>query len=249
VILSRNDGFELGYLNPMIFYRTIEGALGSPDNVVIGTDMTYQLPSVRFYFQFLLDEFKFDELISLRRGWWANKWGLQLGAKYIDVLGIDQLDAQVEYNRARPYTYTHNEGVNNYTHYGMALAHPLGANFSDLMLRLRYRPVPRLALEGRIYLIEQGEDDETAELNFGENINTSSNSRVEDFGNEIGQGIHYKNRIVSGEISYMLRHNLFVEGVYYHRSKRYADASRELENTEYLGFGIRWNVSRRREHF
>lgn len=250
VILSRNDGFELAYLNPVIFYRTIEGGLGSPDNVLLGIDGSYRLPpSFLLYGQFVLDEFKFNELILERNGWWANKWGLQLGLKYVDVLGIDQLDAQIEYNRARPYTYTHDLGENSYTHFSMPLAHPLGANFSDLMLRLRYRPVPRLQLDARIYRINQGEDDLENEIIYGENINIANRDRSMEFGNEIGQGIAYNNTILSGEISYMLRHNLFLEALYYQSSRDYEESNQSGAATNYLSLGIRWNVMRRREHF
>lgn len=249
VILSRDDGFELAYLNPVIFYRTVEGGLGSPDNVLIGLDGSYRLPtSMELYFQFVLDEFKFDELIQNNQGWWANKWGLQLGLKYIDMLGVDQLDGQIEYNRARPFLYTHNAGENSYSHYAMPLAHPLGANFSDLMLQLKYRPIPRLQLQGRMFFIKQGEDDPDNEGVFGENINTPSNDRLMDFGNEIGQGIHYDKQIISGEVSYMLRHNLFLETLYYRSSKEYENNNADVSTT-YLSLGLRWNVARRRDHF
>ena len=55
--------------------------------------------------------------------------GIQLGAKYIDAFGIKNLDLQLEYNRVRPFTYSHRDSVANYTHYNQPLAHPLGANF------------------------------------------------------------------------------------------------------------------------
>ncbi|MEZ4949696.1 MAG: hypothetical protein R2784_09960 [Saprospiraceae bacterium] len=35
----------------------------------------------------MFDEFKFDELTA-NTGWWANKFGWQLGLKYMDVLGV-----------------------------------------------------------------------------------------------------------------------------------------------------------------
>jgi hypothetical protein len=57
--------------------------------------------------------------------------GLQLGAKYINALGIKNLDLQLEYNRVRPFTYSHRDSVANYTHYNQPMAHPLGANFSE----------------------------------------------------------------------------------------------------------------------
>ncbi len=249
VIMSREAGFDLAYLNPVIFYRTVEGSLGSPDNVLIGVDADYQLASVRLYGQFLLDEFKFDELIqNSRGGWWANKWGLQLGAHYMDAFGINTLDVRLEHNRARPYLYTHNSSLNSYTHFGMPLAHPLGANFKENILSVAYRPLARLRLQASLYLIEQGEDDPANELVYGQNINTPSIERAANFGNTIGQGLYYSNRLLALEASYMLKHNLFLEAVFFDRAKRAEQAGRSLETT-YLQLGVRLNVNRRREYF
>ena len=41
VIFSRDQGFELQYLNPVIFYRTVERLLDSPDNVLLGLNINY----------------------------------------------------------------------------------------------------------------------------------------------------------------------------------------------------------------
>lgn len=38
VIMKRSNHFELQYLNPIIFYRSVEHALGNPHNVMIGGD-------------------------------------------------------------------------------------------------------------------------------------------------------------------------------------------------------------------
>ena len=37
----------------------------------------------------MLDEFLIAE-IKANNGWWANKWGIQLGAKYVDAFSIKQ---------------------------------------------------------------------------------------------------------------------------------------------------------------
>ena len=93
VILSRDQGFDLSYLNPIVLYRTIEGSLGSPDNVLLGATASIKLPlRTEVYGQFMLDEFKFDELFTERNGWWANKWAYQIGLRHADLLGVDQLD-------------------------------------------------------------------------------------------------------------------------------------------------------------
>ncbi|MEL6803209.1 MAG: hypothetical protein AAFO91_05405, partial [Bacteroidota bacterium] len=235
VIFNREEGFEWGYLNPLILYRTIEQSLGSPDNVILGFDISYTLPpSLLFYGQLVLDEFVFRELFIERRGWWANKFGYQLGLKYIDAFGLDQLDLGIEHNRVRPYTYTHRTALSNYSHFGMPLAHPLGANFSETILHASYRPIPRLRLDTRIYLVNQGEG--TADRVVGEDINIPSDNRELDFGNEIGQGIAYSNRLITAEASYMLKHNLFLEATFLTRDK---DSDRDMRDlaTRYLYLG------------
>ena len=49
VIFSRSDQFELQYLNPLILYRTVEGAIGSPDNVIIGIHTKYSIRQSRLF--------------------------------------------------------------------------------------------------------------------------------------------------------------------------------------------------------
>src|SRR5690606_40679865 len=86
--------FNVGYLNPIIFYRSLEHQDGSLDNAMVGMD--YKINFARhfsFYGQFMLDEFKLDEVLS-GEGWWANKFGIQTGLKYINVFGIDNLRSE-----------------------------------------------------------------------------------------------------------------------------------------------------------
>ena len=121
---SATRGIEADYFNPVIFFRAIEQYGGSGDNAVVGLDAKWNLfKHIQLYGQFVLDEF----LLSAYRqgnGWWGNKWSSQLGGKYINVFGIRNLDGQLEWNRARPFMYTHVSNYTSYTHYGQPLAHP-----------------------------------------------------------------------------------------------------------------------------
>jgi len=202
IVLSRDEGFDLAYLNPIILYRTIEQSVGSPDNALVGLTGRYRSPfRTEFYGQFILDEFVFNELFVERRGWWANKWAYQVGARHVDAFGVDQLDIMVERNVARPFTYAH-RAQSSYTHFGMPLAHPLGANFTENIIGIDYRPLPRLHLRARLHLIDQGEETNTEGESIGENIYLSSSLRTMDFGNEIGQGINYSNTLLNLRASY-----------------------------------------------
>ncbi|MBL7776019.1 MAG: hypothetical protein JNK89_08455, partial [Saprospiraceae bacterium] len=113
-VFNRSRQFELQYLNPVILYRSVEGAIGSPDNVLIGLDGRWNfLSRFQLYGQLLIDEFLLSALYKPeQKGWWGNKFGAQLGLKYLDAFGIDHFDLQVEFNSVRPYTYSSFDSLN-----------------------------------------------------------------------------------------------------------------------------------------
>ena len=136
VIFSRNNQFDLQYLNPLIFYRSVEQAAGSPDNVMLGMNWKWNfLKRFTFYGQLVLDELAIGSIIDNGFGWWGNKFGVQAGIKYFNVAEVDHLDAQVEFNMVRPYMYSFRDSTANWTHYNQFLAHPLGSNFYELIAR------------------------------------------------------------------------------------------------------------------
>lgn len=240
VMFTRNDQFEFQYLNPVILYRSIEQTIGSPDNVLLGANASWNIKKkVQLYGQVMLDEFVFNELFVERRGWWANKFGIQAGAKYIDALGVDHLDLQAEWNLVRPYTYTHRDSSAAYSHLNQSLAHPLGANFEEVVLRARYAPTHRWILEARAFFIRQGEDD--TGVNYGANILLPHTSRVQDFGNELFQGVGAETQLIRLDASYQLRHNLFLDAYLLLREKN-SDAAARNRSTTLFGLGVRWNA-------
>ena len=74
VIWQRNDSisvrnFDLHYLNPLAFWRPIEYAQGSADNVLLGLSASYtEKQKCKIYGQFLLDEWLLSE-VRARLGW------------------------------------------------------------------------------------------------------------------------------------------------------------------------------------
>lgn len=201
--------FQLDYLNPVIFYRAVEHQFGSSDNVLLGTDFKWNaLKKISFYGQFVLDEFVLSNLRA-QNGWWANKFAVQVGGKYIDALGISNLDLQAELNVVRPFTYTHGTAFGSYTSYNQAIAHPLGANFNEVVGIVRYQPLPRLNLSARLFYIQTGRD--AAGENWGADILKNSGTRQLEFGNRIGQGAPTTIFLTDLTATWMVRHNLFLD--------------------------------------
>lgn len=249
VVFSRTDQFELQYLNPLIIYRTVEGFLDSPDNILIGLNGKWNfLNRFQLYGQLILDEFKINELVE-GTGWWGNKYGTQIGLKYMNIANIDHLDGQVEFNRVRPYTYAHRdtlESIGNlttasYSHYNQPLAHPLGANFNELILKLRYQPIHKLIIDGRIIRSNYGADP-SANQNFGGDILKSFREIEMDFGNEIGQGNNTDVTLLGLDVSYQFYHNMFAELHLFYRKQDGELDTNDFE-TKYIGAGIRMNIA------
>lgn len=209
VVFNRNQQLEWHYLLPVIFFRTVERAIGSPDNVLLGLDFKTTIARrLDVYSQFSLDEFKSSELFGSNR-WWGNKWGLQLGAKLYDVAGVQNLNATGEYNTVRPYTYSHRDSLTAYTHYNSPLAHPLGANFREYIGRLDYTPHRRWRLFGLLYHHKQGLD--TKEGNYGSNIRLPTNTRPFNFGVRTLQGKKVSVTGIQSGISYMIWHDAWLD--------------------------------------
>ncbi len=240
-VFNRSRQFELQYLNPVILYRTVEGMIGSPDNVLIGFDGRWNfMRRFQLYGQLLIDEFLFSALYKpAEKGWWGNKFGWQMGLKYINALGVDHLDWQLEYNSVRPYTYSSFDSLNSYTHYNQPLAHPLWANFKEVVSILRYQPGPRLQMTGRLLFAQAGENPDSE--NIGANPLLGNSSRQDDYGNFIGQGIQSDIWLAGLDISWQLYHNLFVETRVLLRQKNSADPLRS-QDTGFFTLGLRWNV-------
>ncbi|MBK7098252.1 MAG: hypothetical protein IPH58_07720 [Sphingobacteriales bacterium] len=246
VIFGRSKQFELGYLVPVIFLRSAERNAGSKDNSVVGLDFKANMfKTAQLYGQLLLDEFKLSEMKS-NKGWWANKYGFQLGLKYIDVLKIKNLDLQLEWNRVRPFTYSHYDSVANYSHYNQPLAHPLMANFNEYLGVLRYRPLPKLMIEGKAMFYVQGKDS-TANVNFGSNLFLSNSfGRLSDNGYYIGSGWKTQTAMASLLFSYELKENLFIElNGLIRKQKAITAPIIPTKTGTVLSAGLRWNIGRR----
>jgi len=249
VVFGRPNRFDFGYLNPIIFYRSVEQQNGSFDNSVAGLDVKANLPhKIQVYGQLMLDEFLLSE-IKNNRGWWANKWGLQFGAKYIDAFGIPNLDLQLEHNRVRPFTYSHRDSVANYTHYNQPLAHPLGANFREWIAIARYQPAPKWQITGKLIAYTQGRD--SSDRSFGSNIFYPNVPpfRQADFGYEIGSGWKTSVFIGSFLVSYEWKENLFFELSALVRKQETKTAPIVSGNTAVISFGLRWNMHHREFDF
>ena len=182
-----NRGFEPEYLNPMIFYRPQEYALGSADNVLIGIDAKIRIKKFTLYGQLMMDEFNLAD-IKGRTRWWANKYAVQMGVKTNFSIQNHSFFARGEMNIVRPYTYSHLSNAQSYTNQGDPLAHPYGANFSEILAEANWT---KNKWKAGVFAAYSLKGYDTSVVNWGGNINIPYINRpveLNDFGHTIGQG-------------------------------------------------------------
>lgn len=226
-------GAELSYAIPLLFLRPAEYNNGSPDKVLLGLNGSYKLSkNYVAYGQIAINEFTLKEVFA-GNGYWANKHAAQVGIRAFDLFKVQSLNATLEYNAARPYTYSASQRIKNYGHYNESLAHPFGANFREYIALVNYR-YNRWEARVQTNVATYGLDMNG--LNYGKNIYLDYTSRVDDYGVEIGHGLKTNFFYANTSVAYLLnpKNNLRFELGYTHRSE-VNDQKRDKQNFITIG--------------
>jgi hypothetical protein len=243
VMFGRSNGFDLSYLNPVIFYRSAELENGSPDKVTLGLNVKYNaFKNTQLYGQFILNEFVFNDLVNYSKGSRSNKQALQLGLKHIDLFGIKNLDIQGEINIIRPFVYSHYDSTSSFTHYNQPLAHPAGANLREFIAIAKYQPIPKLTLQGKLIYYEQGLD--SAGQNFGANPFRFYTDAPRYYGFYIGSGILAKTMLANLSAAYEILPNIFLDANATIRTFKRADLASTFKSN-FFTLGVRMNIQKR----
>ncbi|MDB5140659.1 MAG: hypothetical protein JWR12_2575 [Mucilaginibacter sp.] len=227
--------FDFSLINPLIFLRTVDASNGSPDNALIGLTGKYKINDfITAYGQFALDEFQASQFFS-NSGSSRNKYGWQLGFRGSQMFNVKGLNYLLEYNTAKPYTYSEHSYIENYSDNGEPLAHPWGANFRELVGLLNYS-YKRFDFSGEADLGRYGYD--LNGLNYGKDIFELYTQAAKFIGNYTGQGITTNLVYLEGKVAYVLnpKYNLRIElGAIY----RTEDNSLYKDKTTLFTIGLR----------
>lgn len=245
---TNNRGFDINYLNPIIFFRAIEFQTGQDaGNAILGLSGKYKWNNkVNIYGQFILDEFSLSDVKAGEKSW-KNKFGFQLGAKYFNAFKIDNLLLQLEYNQVRPYTYSHNSIILNYAHFNQPMAHLWGSNFRELVLIGRYN-YKRWFADAKFIIGQRGYDFNTTDdsFNYGGNIYADEDNRVSDTGIKIGQGNKTRSFMTEIQAGYLINPEtnlkLFTNIIYRDFNPEAITASTMDSNTFWFSIGIRTDL-------
>jgi len=222
--------WQAEFLNPIPFVNSI----ANRGNNMFGLNMKlYVSHSFQLYAQLAIDELDWNRLSV-----WSsikNKNGIQIGGKYFNPFNIENLYFQFEYNQVRPYMYSSENPAEAYTHYNEPLAHPLGANFKEIITIANYRKA-RWFFDAHFAYSLSGLDNNNS--NWGSDIFLSDRSAQLGYpsdGNYIAQGVRSQLLNSDLKISYILnpKNTLNFSVGYQHRSQS-SSLSRNITDFIYL---------------
>jgi len=163
------------------------------------------------YGQFLLDQLGSAE--------WENRYGWQLGLRIANIFKVDGLNVQGEFNTVRPYTYASDTLTTVYAHDNQSLAHPLGANFKELIGIADYS-YKRWWFRAEAFISHYGADS-SASVNYGRDIFKPLYTHSRESNIRTDQGLATKIYYGDFKAAYILnkKNNLRVEAGAVYRSE------------------------------
>jgi hypothetical protein len=148
--------FDLAYLNPFSFLKSVEHSLNDRDNGLLGAHMRWRIvPGVELRGQGLMDDVMFSRVGT---GWWGNKFAWQLGAFWAAPFGCRDLDLAAEYTHVEPFTYSHYNTQNAFTTSGQIIGSAIGPNSKRFTGMVHYSPTAKLTFSLSASLLQHGEN-------------------------------------------------------------------------------------------
>jgi len=227
-------GVNINFLNPIIFFRSVQYSLNSTNNAIIGANLKVKvLKQTSVFGQFVIDNLDLKKSKE-GKGFFEQKYGYQVGLKSFNLFGVKNLYVQAEYNQVRPYVYAHEKRLQSYTHYNEALAHPLGANFREAVGIIGYR-WKDISAELKFNYAVYGAD--SGMYSYGHNIFLSDYNAVNginSYGNTIGQGVKTTLVYTQLRVSYLINPktnwNIFIEYVNRKQSTEFSNQTNNIFN-------------------
>ncbi|MEA3451130.1 MAG: hypothetical protein U9Q83_04425, partial [Bacteroidota bacterium] len=176
--------FPALFFVPLPGIREIVYGFNHENNALVGLNFrakTYKYGDI--YAQFVLDDFSQTDF--------NKRYAFQIGAKtydfFADKIKFNNLFLQLEYNYAKPYTFTHENEYSAYTNTNESLTSTLGSGYKELLGILSW-DFYGFNLSAKLNKIISSTD--TLDTNFGSNLlQSNTNATFENEKNIVGQGL------------------------------------------------------------
>ncbi|HTD42269.1 MAG TPA: hypothetical protein VK671_16680, partial [Mucilaginibacter sp.] len=142
--VGQSHGFDANYINPVFFVSSFGPSKPAPDHTLFGFNGKYKiLNKTTVYGQFLYDQASSTDSTK------GSRYAWQIGFRGSDLFKISRLNYLFEYNTSKPYTYSSQYPIVNYSQLSEPLADPLGSDYKELVGILNYS-IGKFDLQGQI---------------------------------------------------------------------------------------------------
>lgn len=192
-------GFDANYVNPVFFVSSLGPSNPAPDHTLFGFNGKYKvLNKTTVYGQFLYDQASSTDSTG------GSRYAWQLGFRGSDLFKINKLNYLFEYNTSKPYTYSSQFPIVNYSQLSEPLADPLGSDYKEFVGILNYT-VGKFDLQGQVNYAKYGTD--AVQLTGKGNTNSAAGIISS------GQTVNHTLKYAEGTVAYLLnpKYNLRLE--------------------------------------
>ena len=138
-----NDNIDIGYLIPVIFYRSFDHYKGGiKNNSISNSQLFFQLstrnliPKTHLYASFFIDEARLSDIADGSRA--KNQTAYLAGISIADF-PFNNISLTAEYTRVRPFAYENFVPAQTYTSEDYNLGHWIGSNADQIYLSALWR--------------------------------------------------------------------------------------------------------------
>lgn len=136
-IVYANRPMDLSYVNPVIFFKSIEHSNRDRDNAMLFFDFSTRFASSEFKLLLLIDDIDYSKLFT---GWYGDQTIWHAEFSYYGLNTILPLDIHLDYLQIQPYVFSHRIQDNNFSTYGYLIGYPVQPNSVLGALKLVYHP-------------------------------------------------------------------------------------------------------------
>jgi hypothetical protein len=227
-------GFDVNYINPVLFASSLGPSASQPDNVFTGFTAKYKIfDKAAIYGQLLIDRFNAGNFFSGNST--DNTNGVQFGIRGADLFKVTNFNYLFEFNTVKPYTYASRRPITSYTSYSEPLGDPLGANFREVIGILNYS-IGRFDFMGQLNYAKYGLDASNA-IDYGKDPTKTFDPSTATT-TIVGQGLTTSLYYAEGTVSLLInpKYNLRLEAGGLFREERNGLGDKK---TTLITFGLR----------
>lgn len=165
MVIYSNRSVDAAYLNPFIFFESVQRARKERDNTFLVFDFKSSLfDNFQIRSSLMFDDINFK---TFGTNSWDNRWAMQGGFLFAEPFTLENTMFRFEYTRIEPYVFSHGRSrENNYSHDGYVLGTSLQPNSENYFIEIEHQADEDWSNSVRMNVSRHGKNIDSANGNY-----------------------------------------------------------------------------------